>query len=57
MPEIPRVELPHPIAGSGAENMLRVSEAIAERLGDVLSGAIKGEVLWGDGTIEVQVKR
>ena len=46
MPEIPRVELPHPIAGSGAENMKQVAQAIVERLVDVLAGSAKGEIQW-----------
>ena len=49
MPEIPRVELPHPIAGSGADNIERVADAIVERLTDVFAGTIKGEVRWAGG--------
>jgi hypothetical protein len=46
MPEIPRVELPHPIAGSGAENMEYVAGAIVEKIADVMAGNRKGEILW-----------
>jgi len=28
MPDIPRVKLPHPVAGTGAENMRRVAQSI-----------------------------
>ena len=47
MPDVPRVELPHPIAGSGGENMTRVSDAIVERIKEVLAGGLKGEIPWG----------
>lgn len=29
MPDIPRIKLPHPIAGSGLENMRKVAQQIA----------------------------
>ena len=29
MPEVPRVKLPHPVAGTGVANMREVAEAIA----------------------------
>lgn len=29
MPDIPRIKLPHPIAGSGVENMRKVAQVIA----------------------------
>ena len=46
MPDIPRVELPHPIAGSGAKNMQRVADGIVQQIADVLRGKSKGEVPW-----------
>ncbi len=52
MPEIPRVELPHPIAGSGADNMKRVADAIVEKLTDVFAGTIKGDVRWEPGSVQ-----
>ena len=33
MPDVPRVELPHPVAGTGAANMATVAQMVA---GDVL---------------------
>ena len=44
MPEVPRVELPHPVAGSGDEAMKRFAAAIAPRILAVLRGESKGEV-------------
>ena len=32
LPDIPRVRLPHPVAGSGDDNMARVAAEIAPRL-------------------------
>ena len=29
MTEVPRVKLPHPVAGTGRENMRRIAEAVA----------------------------
>ena len=29
MPDIPRLRLPHPVAGTGEANMVRVAEALA----------------------------
>ena len=29
MPDVPRVKLPHPIAGTGAANMRRIAEEMA----------------------------
>ncbi len=36
MPDIPRIELPHPVAGSGTENMRRVARGIASHVIDAL---------------------
>ena len=35
MPDIPRVQLPHPLAGTGEENLRRVA---SETVADVLQG-------------------
>ena len=40
MPAIPRVRLPHPIAGSGEDNMARVAADIAPQIVAILSGAV-----------------
>ena len=32
MPDAPRVKLPHPIAGSGNENMLRVATQVVDEI-------------------------
>jgi hypothetical protein len=37
MPDIPRVRLPHPVAGSGEENLARVADGIADELIERLS--------------------
>jgi hypothetical protein len=44
MPEAPRVELPHPVAGSGVDNMRRVADDLVERIQQVFRGDVKGEV-------------
>ena len=36
MPEIPRVRLPHPVAGSGAENMRKIARQVAPDIIDSL---------------------
>ena len=33
MPSAPRVQLPHPVAGTGEANMQRVAEAVVEEIG------------------------
>lgn len=38
MPAIPRLRLPHPVAGSGHDAMGRVAESLAERIVAVLRG-------------------
>jgi hypothetical protein len=38
MPDIPRLRLPHPVAGSGHDAMGRVAEDIAARVVAVLRG-------------------
>ena len=32
MPDIPRIKLPHPVAGSGFEAMTRIAESIADEI-------------------------
>ena len=44
MPEAPRVVLPHPSAGSGAENMKRVADRLVATLLRVFAGELKGEI-------------
>jgi hypothetical protein len=39
MPDIPRLRLPHPVAGSGHDAMERVAQGIAARIVAVLSGS------------------
>ncbi len=36
MPDIPRVELPHPVAGTGADRMAEIAAAIAPSILDAL---------------------
>ena len=50
MSEVPRVELPHPVAGSGKENMRRVADALIEKIEAVFRGEIKGEVRLADAS-------
>jgi len=38
MPDIPRLRLPHPVAGSGHDEMGRVAESIAANIVAVLRG-------------------
>jgi hypothetical protein len=38
MPDVPRLRLPHPVAGSGADAMARLADALAPRLIAVLRG-------------------
>lgn len=40
MPELPRVQLPHPIAGTSSNEM----RDVAERLAPVIMRALRGEV-------------
>ena len=39
MPDVPRVRLPHPVAGSGRDAMARVAKEIAPEIVAVLQGA------------------
>ena len=38
MPDVPRLRLPHPVAGSGAEAMARLAATLAPRIVAVLRG-------------------
>jgi hypothetical protein len=38
MPGVPRLRLPHPVAGSGADAMARLADALAPRIIAVLRG-------------------
>jgi hypothetical protein len=38
MPDVPRVRLPHPVAGSGEDNLRRVAQAVAPAILDALGG-------------------
>ena len=38
MPDIPRVRLPHPLAGTGPDNLKRVAESVAATIIDALEG-------------------
>jgi hypothetical protein len=38
MPDIPRLRLPHPVAGTGHDAMGQVADAFARRIVDVLRG-------------------
>ena len=36
MPDVPRVQLPHPIAGTGEENIRQVAEDVVDQILDSL---------------------
>jgi hypothetical protein len=38
MPDVPRLRLPHPVAGTGAEAMATLADALAARIVAVLRG-------------------
>ena len=38
MPDLPRLRLPHPVAGSGTESMARLAAVLAPRIISVLRG-------------------
>lgn len=44
MPDVPRVQLPHPVAGTGTESMKAIAEAIAPRVIEALEGSSEQEV-------------
>ncbi len=37
MPDVPRVQLPHPIAGTGEENIRQVAEDVVDQILDSLA--------------------
>ena len=37
MPDLPRVQLPHPIAGTGDENIRQVAEDVVDQILDTLA--------------------
>ena len=39
MSEIPRVQLPHPVAGTGAEKMTSVADSVAEQILNALEAS------------------
>lgn len=39
MPDVPRVQLPHPVAGTGHENMQRIADAVVDDVMAALTGA------------------
>jgi hypothetical protein len=41
MPDVPRLRLPHPVAGTGHDAMGRVAESIAARIVGVLRGQVQ----------------
>ena len=44
MPEVPRVLLPHPVAGTGRKAMMDVARSIAPTVLETLHGDHKGEI-------------
>ncbi len=44
MPDVPRVMLPHPVAGTGKQAMRRVARDIGARLLAALQGELRGEI-------------
>ncbi len=38
MPDVPRIRLPHPLAGTGRENLERVARELAPRVIEALEG-------------------
>ncbi len=44
MPEVPRVLLPHPVAGTGREAMMEVARSITPTVLESLRGDHKGEI-------------
>ena len=39
MSNVPRVQLPHPVAGTGAENMTAVADSVAEQILNALEAS------------------
>ena len=47
MPDVPRLRLPHPVAGSGTEAMARLADALAPRI----IAALRGETTADDAPV------
>ena len=45
MPDVPRLRLPHPVAGSGHDNMGQLAEEIAPRLIAIIRGEAQADNL------------
>ena len=43
MPDVPRLRLPHPVAGSGHESMARLASTLVPRIIAVLRGEAHGD--------------
>jgi hypothetical protein len=43
MPDVPRLRLPHPVAGSGTDAMAALADALAPRIVAVLRGEADGD--------------
>jgi hypothetical protein len=39
MPDVPRVQLPHPVAGTGTENMKAIAAQVAPKVIEALEGS------------------
>jgi len=51
MPDIPRVKLPHPVAGTGHENMQQIADSVVDDVIAALSGSsLAGPPLSGYGS-------
>ena len=44
MPDVPRVMLPHPVAGTGEAGMTAAARRVAPAIVAALAGEVKGEV-------------
>ena len=51
MPEVPRVLLPHPVAGTGEAAMRRVAAEIGPVVLGALEGEVKGRIRFGDAAV------
>ena len=43
MPDVPRVQLPHPVAGTGEANLQRVADAVVDEVVARLEGLSEGQ--------------
>ena len=53
MPDIPRLLLPHPVAGTGKEAMRRLAERIGPTLVTALGGELRGQIRTEAPPVEV----